>query len=483
MKKAIVLLIATVALFADCEKKETPKRMYSFDAGYIKYEATTTGAGTVSGAALSLGTVTAGLSGSLPTGQLSLGACLSLGYADLFNMATQSGTSTYPSYFTAGSVYALSSIASRTFSVENSSGEELYHLNDHYHSFTEQNGKIIIGIPHNRTSIDDRSFNIADTQTYRDGVAAVTVASRAVLYCNATNYSDFDSGFDCDMTGSSYHYTTGGFTYGRLEVRNSTGAKIKDIRVKMPESSGQVTATVSITGAQVPAAADNATITATATLSNSGTASNTYGIYMETVTNTTSTVTMQVAHGSGSSKVILAQKSVTPTHPTVSITGTTGMTTSASNYTTYDRSVGLGSSSVYTSGSTQYGRVQISLSNGVTQILRVSMPAASSVTVASITSASTEYDYSDYYYSGGRWKLYVHAKDANGNVLKTDTIDVQHAVNYGAQTGATGHVEVTSTSGNSAFIKLYDSNWNAIKIGSSSVGKWITAGTSETFGG
>ena len=358
-------------------------------AGNIKYEATTTGAGTVSGAALTLGSVTAGLSGSLPTGQLSLGACLSLGYADLFNMATQSGTSTYPSYFTAGSVYALSSIASRTFSVENSSGEELYHLNDHYHSFTEQNGKIIIGIPHNRTSIDDRSFNIADTQTYRDGVEAVTVASRAVLYCNATNYTDFDSGFDCDMTGSSYHYTTGGFTYGRLEVRNSTGAKIKDIRVKMPESSGQVTATVSITGAQVPAAADNATITATATLSNSGTASNTYGIYMETVTNTTSTVTMQVAHGSGSSKVILAQKSVTPTHPTVSITGTTGMTTSASNYMTYDRSVGLGSSSVYTSGSTQYGRVKITLSNGVEETLRVSMPAGSSSNVTSITAALT----------------------------------------------------------------------------------------------
>ena len=40
MKKAIILLIATVALFADCEKKETPKRMYSFDAGNIKYEAT-----------------------------------------------------------------------------------------------------------------------------------------------------------------------------------------------------------------------------------------------------------------------------------------------------------------------------------------------------------------------------------------------------------------------------------------------------------
>ena len=76
-------------------------------AGNIKYESTTPGAGTVSGAALSLGTVTAGLSGSMPTGQLSLGACLSLGYADLFNMATQSGASTYPSYFTADRLIAI----------------------------------------------------------------------------------------------------------------------------------------------------------------------------------------------------------------------------------------------------------------------------------------------------------------------------------------------------------------------------------------
>ena len=47
------------------------------------------GAGTVSGAALTLGTVTAGLGANdTPIGQLSLGACLSLGYADLFNAAT-----------------------------------------------------------------------------------------------------------------------------------------------------------------------------------------------------------------------------------------------------------------------------------------------------------------------------------------------------------------------------------------------------------
>ena len=58
------------------------------------------------------------------------------------------------------------------------------------------------------------------------------MASRAVLYCNATNYTDFDTGFDCDMSGSSYHYDRDGSTYGRIEIRNSSGTGLKKIRVK-----------------------------------------------------------------------------------------------------------------------------------------------------------------------------------------------------------------------------------------------------------
>ena len=40
MKKAIILLISTVALFAACDRNDDSKRIYSFGAGYIKYEAT-----------------------------------------------------------------------------------------------------------------------------------------------------------------------------------------------------------------------------------------------------------------------------------------------------------------------------------------------------------------------------------------------------------------------------------------------------------
>ena len=40
MKKAIILLISTVALFAACERNDDSIGIYYFGAGYIKYEAT-----------------------------------------------------------------------------------------------------------------------------------------------------------------------------------------------------------------------------------------------------------------------------------------------------------------------------------------------------------------------------------------------------------------------------------------------------------
>ena len=142
---------------------------------------------------------------------------------------------------------------------------------------------------------------------------------------------------------------------------------------------GNVTATVSMSGAQIPSVATNANITATASLSNGATASNSYSIYLESVANTTSTVTMQVAHGSGSNKVILASKSVTPTHPTISISSVTGEPTTSGNYNTdYQYAVGLGSSSVYATGSDIYGKVKVTLSNGAESIVRVRMTVGSS---------------------------------------------------------------------------------------------------------
>ncbi|MBQ1800891.1 MAG: hypothetical protein II011_09105, partial [Prevotella sp.] len=174
-------------------------------------------------------------SGTIAPAQCTAGVVQSLGYADIFNAARYS-TSTLE-YFKAGQIVAGTSFYSPHFIVaDTSGGTNEYYLNGHYHSFTVVGDKIVCGAPNNSTNIDGRSFNIADTQAYRDGVAAVSVASRAVLYCNATNYTDFDTGFDCDMSGSSYHYDRDGSTYGRIEIRNSSGTGLKKIRVKLPAS-------------------------------------------------------------------------------------------------------------------------------------------------------------------------------------------------------------------------------------------------------
>lgn len=302
---------------------------------------------------------------SIEPAQCSEGVVQSLGYADFYGAAIQRGTSTYPDYFTAGSVYALSSIASRTFSVENASGEEMYHLNDHYHSFVERDGKIIIGIPHNDAAVDRRSFNIADTETYK----AAVPAGRAVLYCNATNYTDVSSGYDCDMTGSSYHYDVDGVTYGRIAIRNSSGSDLKTIRVKLPGAT-----------------------------------------------------TVGIDHAS-----ILA--------------------TSMSNYGQYDSGYNFGmGSSMYLSGNTLYGRIGIyDSNNALLKTMRIVLQIA-------LQSASTAYDPSDYYQSGGRWYLNVHVKSGNTE-LYSQGIDVQQAVDYGASTGGVSVRSVKALSN-----KTYDPN-------------------------
>ena len=40
MKKAILLSLSAIVLFAACERNDGSKRIYNFGAGYIKYEAT-----------------------------------------------------------------------------------------------------------------------------------------------------------------------------------------------------------------------------------------------------------------------------------------------------------------------------------------------------------------------------------------------------------------------------------------------------------
>ena len=299
---------------------------------------------------------------SIEPAQCSEGVVQSLGYADFFNAAIQPSATTYPQNFTAARIDAYNAFYSGMYKVREQ-GEVVYDLTAHYHSFTERNGKIYMSAPTGDSS--HANFNIADTETYK----AAVPAGRAVLYCNATNYTDVSSGYDCDMTGSSYHYDVDGVTYGRIAIRNSSGTDLKTIRVKLPGAT-----------------------------------------------------TVGIDHAS-----ILA--------------------TSMSNYGQYDSGYNFGmGSSMYLSGNTLYGRIGIyDSNNALLKTMRIVLQIA-------LQSASTAYDPSDYYQSGGRWYLNVHVKSGNTE-LYSQGIDVQQAVDYGASTGGVSVRSVKALSN-----KTYDPN-------------------------
>lgn len=381
-------------------------------AGNIISEQTYAGAGYFNGSGIATGTITGGIASGVATGQLSSGVCQSLGYADFFNASTVSGTSTYPSYFTADRLIALTSIRSpRVYVPSSLAGEPDINLHAHYHSIlVNSDGTVQFGLPINT---QPAPFNIADTKVYKDAVSAATVASRAILYCNATNYNDFD--YDCNYTSlsSDYLYTANNVQYGRIEIRNSSGTKLKTLRIQIPASSSGGTATVSITGAQSISATNHGVITATATLGDGSTVSNTYDIYLNAIANTESAVTMQVIHGTGSSQVVLAERSVTPTAAynagvtSAAVASGSVLTTTAATYGQYDSGFNFGlSGNLYTSGSYQYGRIAIKNAAGTTlKTIRVVIPASSSGSVTSITVARKTGDQDDWSYDSGQ--IYV----------------------------------------------------------------------------
>ena len=391
-------------------------------AGNIKYEATTSGAGTVSGAALTLGTVTAGLGANdTPIGQLSLGACLSLGYADLFNAATGNGTSTYPNYFTAGRLIAMTSVRCPTYYVPSElPGDPDTNLSNHYHSINVSGSTVTIGGPYNSST--PPSFNIADTQYYQDGVAAVTISSRSILTTDSSTVNTYDTNFNCQFTADKLYNPSGtSYQYGRLEIKNAAGNVLKTLRIQLPVSTPPAQSIYSVTGLT--------------------TDSSTYGTYDFAVGLGSSSIytsgstqygRVKVTLGDGVEKTVRVSMPAT-TIPAQSIYSVTGLTTDSSTYGTYDFAVGLGSSSIYTSGSTQYGRVKVTLGDGVEKTVRVSMPAGASVT--SITVARPYGDNRDWIIDGNNVYVGVNLTAKNGNTtLAPDTgqVIVNDIVNFWA---------------------------------------------------
>ena len=155
-----------------------------------------------------------------------------------FTKATTQNGGEYPSYFTADRLIATTSVRSPKFLVPATlAGEPDLNLHAHYHSIlVNDDGTVQFGQPIN-TQPDP--FNVADTKKYKTDV----LASRAVLYCNATNYNDYSgSGWECDITGSSYRYTplNANYQYARIDLRNTYGNSVKTLRLKIPSGADSV---------------------------------------------------------------------------------------------------------------------------------------------------------------------------------------------------------------------------------------------------
>jgi hypothetical protein len=180
------------------------------------------------------------VSSGYSTAALAQGIKNTLTSADTLALGMSSSTASRLSYFAAKQIAATSSIYAPEVYVE-LGGDNQLGLKTHYHTVqVSSNGDVQLGQP---TKTKPNPFNVADTEKYKTAV----LASRAVLYCNASNYTDFSSGFDCDVTSSSYHYSPSGanYEYARIDLRNTYGNTLKTIRVKMPKSSGTLSVSVS----------------------------------------------------------------------------------------------------------------------------------------------------------------------------------------------------------------------------------------------
>lgn len=358
--------------------------------------------GTLSGAGITPYTIgdsniaRAGDYGALTTASLSSGVQGSLALADNFGLATTQNSAWYPSYFRATSIKAVNGSYAGEFYVD-FGDESTLTLSNHYHQITANNdGTVTIGAPYNSNT--PPSFNIADTHFYRDAVSAVTIASGNVVATTGSNVGSYSTGFDFDLT--NYLYTppaSPNIAFGRIEILNASGTLLKRIRVQVPNN----TTSVTVTGAS-GLASDSSNYT-TYDLAASFAASSIYDsgntLYART----------QVTLSNGVTSIIRA--AIPDTSGSVTTQSITGITTDSTDYTTYDLTVNRSAAQIYTTSSYQYGRATITLSNGNTSTIRMRMPnQSSSVTMSSVTgltTSSTDYTTYDFTVSRGASTLYT----------------------------------------------------------------------------
>ena len=372
--------------------------------------------------------------GTIATAQCTPGVVQSLGYADLFNSARFSSSPL--DYFKAAQIVATTSFYAPSFICADTTGQASTEVNltGHYHSFTESGGKIILGAPHNDSSIDRHSFNIADTQAYRDGMSALTITSRTIIDCTSdTQFCDFDCPFPTLRL-----YDSGDYLHGRVQLKNSGGGVVKTIGVRVPKTGGS-------------GSIDHVTVEPQTDTTADLVFEDNY-IYLKTKVKgyeTSSSTTPSVTFNEVLCDIGVAYQLIKSTlgFDHASVLNTTG--SGDDRYTNYDTSYNWGTRlynpSLSSGGGSVYGRVGIYSANSLLSTLRFALSL-------SMQSASTASDPSDYYQSGGRWYLKVHVKNSSTEIYQ-GAVDVQQAVDYGAQHGGVSVRSVKALSN-----KTYDPN-------------------------
>ena len=202
--------------------------------------------GYLNGSAISSGSGWSGFS----TSYLASGVNASLGYANNYNSATISGTSTFPQFFKAGSITATGNLTANEYYVRVDDETQIT-LSGHYHRITEnqQDGTVTIGEPYNDRN--PPSFKIADTKAYKDAVSAATIASATYQTTGASSYNTYDEGYDIDIPFASL-YSLSNKLYGRIRVLNENNELLKTMRVVMPDRYNEGAAAKSISAWAYP---------------------------------------------------------------------------------------------------------------------------------------------------------------------------------------------------------------------------------------
>lgn len=369
--------------------------------------------GTLSGAGITEHTIgdaniaQAGNYGALTTASLSQGVQGSLALADGYGQAITSGTTVYPAQFTAARINAYTAFYSGTYNVQEQ-GEVVFDLAAHYHAITvDSNGNVQLGAPQ-RARPDP--FNVADTKAYQDGVSAVTISSGNVVATTGSNVGSYSTGFDFDLTNYLYvPPTSPNIAFGRIEIKNASGTLLKRLRVQVPNT----TASVTVTGASglASSSSDYTTYDLAVSFASSSIYDSGSTLYART----------QVTLSNGVTSIIRA--AIPDTSGSVTAQSITGVTTDSTNYTTYDLTVNRSAAQIYTTSSYQYGRATITLSNGNTSTIRMRMPnQSSSVTMSSVTgltTSSTDYTTYDFTVSRGASTLYTSGSYTYGRATIT----------------------------------------------------------------